>query len=100
MSELISGKEAMLAWYDNEEVLVRYQDDEWCNLTFPEYGTGVFKSENHTFKLKPKTVRIKSFEIGKPKNIVIDNITGSVGLVYGDIETSKKVAEALRSIFK
>ncbi|MBQ0111572.1 MAG: hypothetical protein KBT03_00410 [Bacteroidales bacterium] len=100
MGELISGKEAMLAWYDDKEVFVRYKDDEWRKLTFPEYGTGVFKSENHTFKLKPETIIIQGYEIQKPKDICIDPTIGSVGLVYGDVAVAKKMKDYFEYIFQ
>lgn len=100
MSELISGKEAMLAWYDDKEVFVRYKGYEWCKLTFPEYGTGVFKSENHTFKLKPETIIIQGYEVQKPKDIGIDTITGSVVFVYGDATVANKMKDYLGYIFE
>ena len=104
MSELISGKEAWIAKSNNEFVQWKLIGLDWSDLTdseFMSWDTARFigVKTNYQFRLKPKTININGVEIEKPKDIVVDSVTGSVGLVYGDIEQSKKVSKELRSIF-
>ena len=99
MSNLISGKEAFNAWYDGVEVQVIYLYQDWKILKFPYYGIDVFKSSDHTFRIKPKTAVLNGMEIEIPKSMVVDPISGSVGLVYKDLDKAKEVMELLRSIF-
>lgn len=66
MSKLISGKEALIAWYDGVEVEVNYAEKGWKLLKFPDYGIDVFKSENHTFRIKPKTITLNGIEVPAP----------------------------------
>lgn len=63
---MISGKEAAAAWIDGIPVEVRYKGTMWFNLSFPNYGVDVFKSKNHEFRLKPRTITLNGIEVPAP----------------------------------
>lgn len=68
MSELISGKEALIALANGEEVEVRTQlVGNWVNLKdIYEYRIiDILENEHHDqFRLKPRTVNLNGVEVG------------------------------------
>jgi len=64
MSELISGKEAKLAWAEGYSVQVATGPDEFRTLNSGDY-LGVFCSGNY-FRLKPRTITINNIEVPAP----------------------------------
>lgn len=121
MSNLISGKEAFNAWFDGVSVEVKYNGKDWFDLSFPTYGIDVFKSKDHEFRLKPRTITLNGIEVPAPFepkdeddyrcyciNTSLKNgydwyhcSHHSAGrIVWRTEEEIKQVAEALRSIFK
>lgn len=66
MSELISGKEALIAWYDGEEIEVKHKSTGWYKFNDHNFGIGVFKSNEHQFRLKPRTITINGIEVPAP----------------------------------
>lgn len=105
MSNLISGKEALIALANGEEVQhinkgivnePRYQNS-WAGcetIEIRDFGDDSLWA----FRLKPRTITINA-EIEKPKEIVLCAITGAVGLVYGDIDKAKSAKEKLEVAF-
>ena len=65
MSELISGKEALIALANGEDVEVkRVHDMDWqYGMCF---GVSVFLSDNVKFRLKPRTITINGIEVPAP----------------------------------
>ena len=61
MSELISGKEAKLAWAEGYSVQVATGPDELRTLNSGDY-LGVFSSGNY-FRLKPRTITINGIKV-------------------------------------
>ena len=66
MSKLISGKEAAIAWLDGLEIQVRHLEKKWDDFSPYYYGLEVFKSESHSFRLKPRTITINGIEVPAP----------------------------------
>ena len=113
MSELISGKEALIALANNQEV--EYFDEklgEWVYMDITHH----FKRD---FRLKPRTITINGIEVPKPFEPEIGerycylwdcqegysstSYKDSDPVVIGAWRTEdeiKQVVEALRSIFK
>ena len=117
MSEIISGKEALKALADGEEV-------EFCNRdVWDSVGEMIviahFTNDRFKFRLKPRTITLNGFEVPTPFKPEIgeqyyylwDCQEGYSSTSYKDSdpvvlgawrteEEIKQVVEALRSIFK
>ena len=66
MSELISGKEALIALANGEEVEWRHPERDWfkapqCNMRTQDFFSGVYQ-----FRLKPRTITINGIEVPAP----------------------------------
>ena len=66
MSELISGKEALIAWYEGLEIEVKHSSTGWFVFNDHNFGITVFKSEDHQFRLKPRTITLNNIEVPAP----------------------------------
>lgn len=65
--ETVDGKTAFNAWYDGETVLVKYYLNDWKEFDPQDgYSVEVFKSKNHKFMIKPKTIMIGDVEVPAP----------------------------------
>ena len=122
MSELISGKEAKLAWADGLVVQVAIGPDRFRTLVSSD-DLGVFDRSNY-FRLKPHTVTINEIEVPAPFEPKInqkyfylytenmsgyangyyeDNLITKMRVQFGAWRTEdeiKQVVVALRSILK
>ena len=75
MSELISGKEALIALANGEEVQLRNLKDSWYK-EWTDYNSFKFKtwigffiegeSSGHEFRIKPRTITINGIEVPAP----------------------------------
>ena len=123
MSELISGKEALIAWYEGLEVEVKHSTTGWFVFNGHNFGITVFKSEDHQFRLKPRTITLNSIEVPAPFEpkedcqvwIIDDGKTDNCRKYNYEVEGDernifigmwrteeeiKQVVSALRSVFK
>ena len=65
MSELISGKEAKLAWANGENVELYSEDlDKWFSLNDDVFLSDVF--DTRKLRLKPRTITINGIEVPAP----------------------------------
>ena len=65
MSELISGKEAKLAWANGEELEFYSEElDKWFGLNDEPFMSDVF--DIRKFRLKPRTIMIGDVEVPAP----------------------------------
>ena len=122
MSELISGKEALIALANGEEV--EYKDDgcsDW-NYDIESLVLSWIKHDHYHFRLKPRTITINGIEVPAPFEPKYDclvyildgsrqegfreydyDIEDTGALFFGVWRTEdeiKQVVSALRSIFK
>ena len=63
MSELISGKEALIALANGEDVEWRHPERDWfkapqCSMRTQDFFSGVYQ-----FRLKPRTITINGIEV-------------------------------------
>ena len=65
MSELISSKEAKLAWANGEVVQWRQSFKKWNDLE-PSNVLGLFDCNEMEFRLKPRTITINGIEVPAP----------------------------------
>lgn len=64
MSELISGKEAKLAWANGKTIEFHYANTIWAEL--PSCAQlSIFDDEEIKFRLKPRTVNLNGVEVGQ-----------------------------------
>ena len=122
MSELISGKEAKLAWAEGATVQVAIGPDRFRTLVSSD-DLGTFDRGNY-FRLKPRTITINGIEVPAPfepkegDKYYHISIQTSLGYGWDEWESSdydarasifgawrteeeiKQVVSALRSVFK
>ena len=117
MSNLISGKEAKLAWVNNKEI--EYMPLNKWNLLGGSTPLSIFDRDDVKFRIKPRTITINGIEVPapfEPKDgdevwfISDDHPCGYAVIdlhkqkfqfgAWRSEEEIKQVVEALRSIFK
>lgn len=121
MSELISGKEALLALLNGEDVLIKSLHwDNFDDLT-TDFTLNVFFMDEYEFKLKPRTITLNGIEVpacGKDykhntymfvlnsletseySKVILDESDEVPAYWWRTEEEIKQVVDALRSIFK
>ena len=63
--KLISGKEALIALANDEEVETKKKDEiTWSSIGF--FAANIFKDEKWEFRLKPRTITINGIEVPAP----------------------------------
>ena len=118
MSELISGKEALIALANGEEVQFCDHMGVWHNAGIHAHAIGLFLNDCYEFRLKPRTITINGIEVPAPfepkdgeKYYYISfefedgysswNILGChADGAWRTEEEIKQVVAALRSVFK
>lgn len=99
MSELISGKEALIALANGEEVELQATGDmNWYDST--QWTVGELLCFKGRFRLKPRTINLNGIEVPEIEGIyILSNANNTVKLKCKTNEDALKVKEALRSIF-
>lgn len=120
MSELISGKEALIALANGEDVECRAYEKNWIDAGNYANNLGLFFDESFEFRIKPRTITINGIEVPAPfepeigDSVFYLNDTNEWGYcsdihsaeytyklgVWRTEEEIKKVVKALGSIFK
>ena len=123
MSELISGKEALIALANGEEVEYTFSRGSWENAKLLQ-ACGFFE-DSYQFRIKPRTITINNIEVPVPfkpkkddKYFFIDTVNSNVGYssdyyedknehacqtqfgVWRTEEEIRQVVVALREVFK
>lgn len=63
MSELISGKEALIALANGEDVECRAYENNWINIDNKQHPLSLFFDDFFQFRLKPRTITINGIEV-------------------------------------
>ena len=124
MSKLISGKEALIALANGEEVECRAYEKNWINANNKHHPLSLFFDDSFQFRLKPRTITINGVEVPAPfepkdgDKYYHISIQTSLGYGWDEWESSdydarasifgawrteeeiKQVVAALRSVFK
>ena len=121
MSELISGKEALIALANGEDVECRAYEKNWVDAGNHNHNIGLFFDGGFQFRLKPRTITINGIEVPAPfepkdgDDFHVYYLHGlhecgfawmhsgyykKPHLVWKSKEEIKQVVAALRSIFK
>ena len=122
MSELISGKEALIALLSGKEVQMLYDEENWDEIESWEFWKITdFTNMNYKFRLKPHTITINGIEVPAPFEPKLDDVvyylttTKNEGYTWGHFHPSdaqmtqfgawrtkeeiKQVVAALRQVF-
>ncbi|UXI52651.1 hypothetical protein [Acinetobacter variabilis] len=98
--KLISGKEALDAWYEGLEIEVKHSSTGWFVFNDHNFGITVFKSEDHQFRLKPRTITINGIEVPSiKKESAIYRSNDTVAIVCESFEEAELMCLALRQVF-
>ena len=122
MSKLISGKEALIALANGEEVECRAYEKNWINANSKYHHLSLFFNDSFQFRLKPHTITINGVEVPAPFNgelshkqytYVLNTASpdgyGHIKFYDGNVQPLfcwtdedeiKQVVSALRSVFK
>ena len=93
MSELISGKEALIALANSQEV--EYFDEklgEWVYMDMTHH----FKRD---FRLKPRTITINGVELAPCYAVGIDHTKNEVSIQFNNNEDAVKLNNLLLNIY-
>ena len=122
MSELISGKDALIVIANGEKVQAKYKDvPEWSDLSLSsKFSLDRFIDRSFKFRLKPRTITINgievpecgkdykygnamyilnSLEIGEYCMVVLDKADEVPAYWWRTEEEIKQVVAALRQVF-
>ena len=120
MSELISGKEAKLAWANGKKLQIANMivGEDFYDIDDSNTTLNIFDLDFYKFRLKPRTITINNIEVPAPfepkegvDGHIIDLVVSPVIWDESDPETYrigawrteeeiKQVVSALRSVFK
>ena len=120
MTNLISGKEALIALANGEEVEFKCGDMSWLNLDAKQQPLEILIDKNVSFRLKSKTIMLNGIEVPKPfvpkvgetywfiadyTSCGYSNTQEGTGINSGigkwkSEDEIKQVVAALRSVFK
>lgn len=64
--KLISGKEALIALANGDEVECRAYEKNWINANNKNHSLGLFFDDSFQFRLKPRTITINEIEVPAP----------------------------------
>lgn len=118
MSELISGKEALIALANGEEVQTE-SNKQWVSVENCQVYQFLYKNCNYKFRLKPRTITLNNIEVPAPFEPkdgevfwhIFPTLGQGYGWCYGEDESMKQfgawrtedeikqVVAALRKIF-
>ena len=97
MSELISGKEALIALANGEEVEF-YHNNCWSwvgeMIIIKHFVDDVFR-----FRLKPRTISINGVELAPCYAVGIDHIKNEVSIQFNNNEDAVKLNNLLLNIY-
>lgn len=115
MTNLISGKEALIALANGEEVELQH---EYGFIGLDNYSISIFKNTEAKFRLKPRTITINGIEVPAPfkpkygdtafvlskghkgyRKVIYKAATYSVFGAWRTEDEIKQVVAALRQIF-
>lgn len=97
--KLISGKEALIALANGEEVETKKKDEiTWSSIGF--FAVNIFKDEKWEFRLKPRTITINGIEAPSiKKESAIYRSSDTVAIVCESFEEAELMCLALRQVF-
>ena len=102
MSKLISGKEALIALANSEEVEVKFNStDGWNKINQKDaYSFEIFLNPIRTeFRLKPRTITINGIELAPCYAVGIDHTKNEVSIQFHNNKDAVKLNNLLLNIY-
>ena len=97
MSNLISGKEAKLAWANNKEI--EYMPLNKWNLLGGSTPLSIFDRDDVKFRLKPRTITLNGVELNKCYSLGIDRIKNEVSIQFKDESDADRLHDLLAGLY-
>ena len=99
MSELISGKEALIALANGEEVECRAYEKNWINANNNHHPLNLFFDDSFQFRLKPRTITINGVELNQCYSVAIDYTELKVSVVLRNKEDTCVLYNLLADLY-
>lgn len=103
MTELISGKEALMALGNGEEVEFKTQRvGKWVNIKdIPEYKVTDFLENKFydEFRRKPRTITLNGVELNRCYSLGIDRIKNEVAIQFKDESDAEILHDLLARLY-
>ena len=99
MSKLISGKEALIALANGEDVECRAYEKNWINANNKHHPLSLFFDDSFQFRLKPRTITINGVELAPCYAVGIDHIKNEVSIQFNNNEDAVKLNNLLLNIY-
>ena len=102
MSELISGKEALIALANGEEVEFKDGMEKWENIKHHmnlDLSMFLTAPEWMKFRLKPRTITINGVELAPCYAVGIDHTKNEVSIQFNNNEDAVKLNNLLLNIY-
>jgi len=99
MSELISGKEALIALANGEEVECRAYEKNWINANNNHHPLSLFFDDSFQFRLKPRTITINGVELNQCYSVAIDSTELKVSVVLRNKEDTCVLYNLLADLY-
>ena len=119
MSKLLTGKEALIALANGEDVECRAYEHNWINVDNKHHPLSLFFDDSFQFRLKPKTITLNGIEVPAPfepkegeryfylwdckdgyGSSILYNEDPVIIAAWRTEDEIKQVVAALRSVFK
>jgi hypothetical protein len=97
MSNLISGKEALIALANGEDVEFFYRDvwDSIGEMIVIDH----FMSDKFKFRIKPRTITLNGVELNKCYSLGIDRIKNEVSIQFKDESDADRLHDLLAGLY-
>ena len=99
MSELISGKEALIAIANGQEVECRAYEKNWIDAGNHNHNIGLFFDDGFQFRLKPRTITINGVELNQCYSVAIDSTELKVSVVLRNKEDTCVLYNLLADLY-
>ncbi len=99
MSKLISGKEALIALANGEEVEYQVVGNRNVWNKVSSMAVNLILSNNFKFRLKPRTITINGVELAPCYAVGIDHTKNEVSIQFNNNEDAVKLNNLLLNIY-
>ena len=99
MSELISGKEALIALANGEEVECRAYEKNWINANNNRHPLSLFFDDSFQFRLKPRTITINGVELNQCYSVAIDYTKNEVKIEFKNRNDAEDLHDVISKLY-
>ena len=101
MSELISGKEAKLAWANGKKLQIANMivGEDFYDMNDSNTMLNIFDLDFYQFRLKPRTITINGIELAPCYAVGIDHTKNEVSIQFHNNEDAVKLNNLLLNIY-